>query len=68
MKRFLVCPICKSKEVVLNGGGYTGKYRCLKCGYVGAFILEITEGELREIEEQKKIDEIGRKERNRDKS
>lgn len=61
MKRLLICPICKSKNVVLDGGGYTGKYRCLNCGYVGAFILEMTEGELKEIEEQKSIDELERK-------
>jgi len=61
MKRLLICPICKSKSVVLDGGGYTGKYRCLDCGYVGAFILEMTEGELKEIEERKSIDELERK-------
>ncbi|MEM0022031.1 MAG: TFIIB-type zinc ribbon-containing protein [Archaeoglobaceae archaeon] len=61
MKRLLICPICKSKNVVLDGGGYTGKYRCLNCGYVGAFILEMTEGELKEIEERKSIDELERK-------
>jgi len=61
MKRLLICPICKSKNVVLDGGGYTGKYRCLNCGYVGAFILEMTEGELKEIEGRKSIDELERK-------
>ncbi|MEM0353935.1 MAG: TFIIB-type zinc ribbon-containing protein [Archaeoglobaceae archaeon] len=61
MKRLLICPICKSKNVVLDGGGYTGKYRCLNCGYVGAFILEMTEGELKEIEQRKSIDELERK-------
>ncbi len=47
--RFLVCPVCKSTEIELDSGGYTGKYYCKKCGYVGSFILEMDEGELKEF-------------------
>ena len=49
MKRLLVCPVCKSTDIVLDAGGYTGKYRCKKCGYVGSFIIEMTEGEYEEL-------------------
>lgn len=55
MKKILVCPICNSSEIDLDIGGYTGKYRCRKCGYFGSFILEMTEGEYREMLEEKKF-------------
>jgi len=42
MKRIFVCPVCKSKDVDLDAGGYTGKYQCKKCGYVGSLVLEMT--------------------------
>ncbi len=47
--RFLVCPVCGSKDIELDAGGYTGKYRCKKCGYVGVLILEMTEEEYEEF-------------------
>ncbi len=53
MKKILVCPVCKSTNVELDTGGYTGKYYCKDCGYVGSFILEMTEGEYREMMEEK---------------
>ncbi|MEM1577342.1 MAG: TFIIB-type zinc ribbon-containing protein [Archaeoglobaceae archaeon] len=56
MKKMLVCPICNSNEIDLDTGGYTGKYRCRKCGYIGSFILEMTEGEYREMLEEKKLE------------
>ena len=31
------CPKCKSTDVMLELGGYTSKYKCKKCGYVGIF-------------------------------
>ena len=31
------CPKCKSTKTELDAGGYTGKYKCKKCGYVGIF-------------------------------
>jgi hypothetical protein len=38
----LCCPRCRSLEVFVETGGYTGNiYHCKKCGYRGAFILEI---------------------------
>ncbi|HVN65806.1 MAG TPA: hypothetical protein VMT31_04215 [Methanomicrobiales archaeon] len=38
----LCCPRCGSTGIFLETGGYTGTiYRCKKCGYRGAFILEI---------------------------
>jgi transposase-like protein len=59
MTRILVCPVCKSTDLDLDAGGYTGKYKCKKCGYVG-FAIEMTEGEYKEMlesEEIKKKDE-----------
>ena len=42
----LCCPRCGSIEVYEEIGGYAGTmYRCKKCGYRGAFILEIDEGD-----------------------
>ena len=38
----LCCPRCGGTDVFLETGGYTGTiYRCKKCGYRGAFIVEI---------------------------
>jgi len=56
MKRILVCPVCKSTEVELDTGGYTGKYYCKNCRYVGSFILEMTEGEYKELVESGEIE------------
>ena len=42
----LCCPKCRSIEVYEDLGGYTGTiYRCKKCGYRGALILEVDEEE-----------------------
>ena len=49
MRRILVCPVCNSTEIELDTGGFTGKYFCKKCGYVGSYILEMTEGEYKEM-------------------
>ncbi len=49
MKRFLICPVCKSDKIELDTGGFTGKYRCKNCGYIGSFIIELTEGEYEEM-------------------
>ncbi len=57
MKRILVCPVCKSTDIVLDTGGYTGKYYCKNCGYRGSFIIELTEGE---YEEMLKLGELER--------
>ena len=35
------CPKCKSKELVPFIGFETGSYECKKCGYIGAFIIEM---------------------------
>ncbi len=47
--RILVCPVCKSTEIDLDAGGYTGKYYCKSCGYIGSYVLEMTEGEYKEM-------------------
>jgi transposase-like protein len=49
MRRFLVCPVCYSKNVELETGGVSGKFQCKDCGYFGSFILEMTEGEHAEV-------------------
>jgi transposase-like protein len=37
----LVCPHCGSADLVFEAGLVTGqKYRCTRCGYVGALVLE----------------------------
>jgi ribosomal protein L37AE/L43A len=42
----LCCPKCGSIEVYEEIGGYAGTiYRCKKCGYRGALILEVDEEE-----------------------
>jgi transposase-like protein len=47
-----VCPVCGSSELYLEAGGYTGKvYRCKKCDYMGAFIVEADEEMVRAIKE-----------------
>ncbi|OYT33042.1 hypothetical protein B6U96_17825 [Archaeoglobales archaeon ex4484_92] len=50
--RILVCPICKSKEIELDAGGYTGKYHCKNCGYIGSLILEMSEEEYEKLKEE----------------
>jgi len=49
MTRVLVCPICASTEIELDTGGYTGKYYCKKCGYVGSFIIELNDSEYKKL-------------------
>ena len=36
-----ICPVCHSENIKLDAGGYTGKYRCEDCGYVGVLIIEM---------------------------
>ena len=55
-KRILVCPVCKSTEIELDAGGYTGTYYCKNCGYVGSYILEMTEGEYKELLKMEEIE------------
>ncbi len=55
-KKILVCPVCKSTEIELDAGGYTGKYYCKKCGYVGSYVLEMTEGEYKEMLEMEELE------------
>lgn len=47
--KILVCPVCNSTEVEYDAGGYTGKYYCKRCGYVGSYVMEMTEGEYEEM-------------------
>jgi len=34
------CPRCRSRDIILDTGGQTGKYACKKCGYIGPLIIE----------------------------
>ncbi|MHC1627090.1 MAG: hypothetical protein ACXQTG_05015 [Methanoculleaceae archaeon] len=37
----LRCPVCGSRRIYLDIGGYAGmRYRCKDCGYCGALIIE----------------------------
>ncbi len=47
----LVCPICFSKDIVVDAGGYTGKYKCKKCGYIGTFIIDMSEEDYEKLKE-----------------
>jgi hypothetical protein len=41
-KRILLCPQCRSPNIVQANASITGAvYACQKCGYVGALVLEI---------------------------
>ncbi|MEM4280692.1 MAG: hypothetical protein QW470_01525 [Candidatus Caldarchaeum sp.] len=43
-KNVQVCPVCRKTTLDLYLGGYLGKvYRCVSCGYVGSFIVEMDE-------------------------
>jgi len=37
--KFKICPKCQSKNIVLDVGGITGKYKCKDCGYVGVLVI-----------------------------
>jgi len=40
------CPRCNSKEIYSVAGGYGGNYyRCKKCGYAGALVVEYDDDE-----------------------
>lgn len=54
-RKVLVCPVCKSTDVEFDIGGVSGKYYCKSCGYIGSYVLEMTEGE---YEEMLKMEEI----------
>ncbi len=39
--KVLQCPQCGSADIYYEAGMITGqKYRCKKCGYIGAFVIE----------------------------
>jgi hypothetical protein len=43
----LCCPRCRSLAIYVETGGYTGNiYHCKTCGYRGALVLEVDEGEV----------------------
>ncbi|MHC1596766.1 MAG: hypothetical protein ACXQT3_00460 [Methermicoccaceae archaeon] len=49
----LRCPVCGSAEVYEVAGGYVGNiYRCKRCGYSGALVIEANEKLARELEKQ----------------
>ena len=58
MRRVLVCPICGSNEIELDSGGYTGKYMCKECGYVGSFVIEMSESEYKELKEAGELERV----------
>jgi transposase-like protein len=40
----LYCPICNSTDIWMITGGCTGRiYRCKRCGYQGALVIEYRE-------------------------
>jgi|GEM_PF-698905 uncharacterized Zn finger protein (UPF0148 family) len=65
--KLLVCPVCKSTDVEPDAGGYTGKYYCKKCGYLGSFIMEMSEGELKEIMESQMLEDSEKVEKEKSK-
>lgn len=41
LKKNLHCPVCNSHEIYRVVGGYTGNlYKCKRCGYQGALVIE----------------------------
>jgi len=34
------CPKCKSTNIELQIGGFTGMYQCKDCGYIGSLVIE----------------------------
>ncbi len=54
MSNVLVCPACRSSNVVMDSAGVTGKYYCKDCGYVG-MAIEMTEGEYEEMLKSKEL-------------
>ena len=34
------CPACRSRDITLDTGGQTGKWRCKRCGYIGPLVVE----------------------------
>jgi len=36
----MMCPKCRSTDIIYDTAGHTGKYRCKKCGYTGVLIIE----------------------------
>jgi len=48
-----ICPVCGSADLYYEAGGYTGKlYRCKRCDYMGALIVEADEEMARAIREE----------------
>ena len=43
-RKRLICPVCGSDDLYYEAGLITGyKYHCKKCGYIGAFVIEVDE-------------------------
>jgi len=50
----LHCPICSSTDVWVVTGGYTGcVYRCKRCGYHGALVIEYEEQDEQAVRKDK---------------
>ncbi|MFP3908868.1 MAG: TFIIB-type zinc ribbon-containing protein [Archaeoglobaceae archaeon] len=64
MGKVLVCPACRSSNVVMDSAGVTGKYYCKDCGYVG-MAIEMTEGEYKEMLESEELSKEHGKEKTR---
>jgi len=56
--------MCGSTDVELDAGGYTGKYVCKNCGYVGSFVVEMSEDEYREFKDSGDIEKFIKRKRN----
>lgn len=63
--RILICPICGSNEIELDSGGYTGKYYCRDCGYVGSFIIEMNKSEYEKLKEVGELEKFLEEKRNK---
>lgn len=40
IKKRKLCPKCRSPDLQLYAGWYTGSYNCRHCGYLGPLVLE----------------------------
>lgn len=47
-----VCPVCKSDRIDRSMYFVTGSYKCLDCGYVGGFIIEMDDNNYKKYLEE----------------
>jgi predicted RNA-binding Zn-ribbon protein involved in translation (DUF1610 family) len=58
-KRVMICPKCKSRDIVpdisldaYSSGTLANSYKCNNCGYTGQFFIEFDEEELRQMKKK----------------